>query len=59
MSMLDLLQDPLFRSVVMMIWLLPCALQDYRTRHVSNWLTVPLFVLAWRIALLYNLGELH
>jgi Flp pilus assembly protein protease CpaA len=52
MSMLDLLQDPLFRSVVLVIWLLPCALQDYRTRHVSNWLTVPLFLVAWPVALL-------
>jgi Flp pilus assembly protein protease CpaA len=29
-----------------MLWLLPCAIQDRRTRHVSNWLTVPLFLLA-------------
>jgi Flp pilus assembly protein protease CpaA len=36
----------------LVFWLLPCALQDYRTRHVSNWLTVPLFVLAWPVALL-------
>ena len=35
-----------------MLWLLPCAIQDYRTRHVSNWLTVPLFLLAWPVALL-------
>jgi Flp pilus assembly protein protease CpaA len=32
-------------------WLLPCALQDFRTRRVSNRLTVPLFVLAWPAAL--------
>jgi len=49
---LDLLCDPLLRSVALVFWLLPCALQDYRTRHVSNWLTVPLFVLAWPVALL-------
>ena len=35
-----------------MLWLLPCAIQDLRTRHVSNWLTVPLFLLAWPVALL-------
>jgi len=35
-----------------MLWLLPCAIQDRRTRHVSNWLTVPLFLLAWPVALL-------
>ena len=28
------------------------AIQDRRTRHVSNWLTVPLFLLAWPAALL-------
>mgnify|MGYP001131705260 CR=1 FL=1 len=52
MSWLDLLRDPLLRSVVLVFWLLPCALQDYRTRHVSNWLTVPIFILAWPVALL-------
>ena len=35
-----------------MLWLLPCAIQDRRTRHVSNWLTVPLFIVAWPVALL-------
>jgi Flp pilus assembly protein protease CpaA len=38
--------------VLVMLWLLPCAIQDRRTRHVSNWLTVPLFLLAWPVALL-------
>jgi Flp pilus assembly protein protease CpaA len=52
MTALDLLGDPLVRAVVMTIWLLPCALQDYRTRQVSNWLTVPLFLAAWPIAAL-------
>jgi Flp pilus assembly protein protease CpaA len=52
MSLLDLVLDPQFRSVLMVLWLLPCAIQDRRTRHVSNWLTVPLFVLAWPVALL-------
>ena len=50
--LLDLLRDPLFRSVLMVLWLLPCAIQDYRTRHVSNWLTIPLFLIAWPVALL-------
>ena len=38
---------------------MPCALQGYRTHHVSNpqgafgsWLTVPLFLLTWPVALL-------
>jgi len=54
MSALDLLRDPLFRSVLMVFWLLPCAIQDRRIRHVSNWLTVPLFVVAWPVAILTN-----
>ena len=52
MNLLDLLRDPLFCSVLMVFWLLPCAIQDRRTRHVSNWLTVPLFLLAWPVAIL-------
>jgi Flp pilus assembly protein protease CpaA len=51
-SLLDLLRDPLFRSTVLTLWLLPCAIQDRRTRHVSNWLTVPLFMVAWPVAIL-------
>ena len=35
----------------MVLWLAPCAVQDRRTRHVSNWLTVPLFVAAWPASL--------
>ncbi len=50
--LLDLLRDPLLRSVLMVFWLLPCALQDYRTRRVSNWLTIPLFLIAWPVAIL-------
>lgn len=50
--LLDLFRDPLFRSVLMVFWLLPCAIQDRRTRRVSNWLTIPLFLLAWPIAIL-------
>ena len=52
--MLDLLRDPLFRSVLIVLWLLPCAIQDRRTRHVSNWLTLPLFLVAWPVAILTN-----
>ncbi len=46
------LADPLVRCALMAAWLLPCAWQDLRTRHVSNWLTIPLFVIAWPVALL-------
>ncbi len=52
MILLNLLRDPLFRSMLMVFWLLPCALQDYRTRRVSNWLTIPLFLIAWPVAIL-------
>ncbi len=48
----ELLADPLPRHVLVMLWLLPCAIQDRRTRQVSNWLTVPLFLLACPVALL-------
>jgi Flp pilus assembly protein protease CpaA len=44
------LNDPFVRAVLLVGWLLPCAIQDRRTRHASNWLTVPLFVLAWPAA---------
>lgn len=33
------------------LFLLPCALQDYRSRRVSNWLTLPAFFVAWPLAL--------
>ena len=52
MSLYELLCDPLFRSSLLTLWLLPCAIQDRRARHVSNWLTVPLFIVAWPVALL-------
>jgi Flp pilus assembly protein protease CpaA len=48
----DLIADPLLRHVLVVFWLLPCAIEDRRTRHVANWLTVPLFILAWPVALL-------
>jgi Flp pilus assembly protein protease CpaA len=40
-------------QAVLLISLLPlgvAAWQDIRTRHVSNWITIPLFVLAWPLA---------
>lgn len=50
--MIHLLREPLFCAGLAALWLLPCALQDYRTRRVSNWLTVPFFLLAWPFAFL-------
>ena len=48
----ELLVDPALRYVLVTLWLLPCAIQDRHTRHVSNWLTVPLFIVAWPVAIL-------
>lgn len=42
---------PQFLHLLLVLWLLPCALQDYRTRRISNWLTVPAFFAAWPLAL--------
>lgn len=36
---------------LLVLFLLPCALQDYRSRRVSNWLTLPAFFAAWPLAL--------
>ncbi len=47
---MELLREPLLRAAIMALWLLPCAIQDWRCRRVSNWLTVPLFVAAWPTA---------
>jgi len=33
------------------LYLLPCAIQDFRSRRVSNWLTLPAFFAAWPLAL--------
>ncbi len=41
----------LLLHLLLLAWLLPCALQDWRSRRVSNWLTLPAFVLAWPGAL--------
>jgi Flp pilus assembly protein protease CpaA len=37
--------------LLLVLWLLPCAIQDYRHRRVANWLTVPAFFAAWPLAL--------
>ncbi len=46
--------DPLLRSAVIVLFLLPCASQDRRTRQISNWLTWPLFFAAWPAAILFH-----
>ena len=40
----SLLHNPY--SILLLIWLAICALQDYRTGEVSNWLTLPPLALA-------------
>ena len=36
---------------LLVFWLLPCALQDYRQRRIANALTIPAFFAAWPLAL--------
>ena len=48
----ELLADSLQRHLLMMLWLLPCAIRDRRTQRVSNGFTMPPFILAWPAALL-------
>jgi Flp pilus assembly protein protease CpaA len=42
---------------MLVLWLLPCAIQDYCRRRVANWLTVPAFFAAWPLALWLGDGE--
>lgn len=42
---------PLWLQISLIWWLLICARQDWRTRHVANWLTVPPFLAALPAAL--------
>jgi Flp pilus assembly protein protease CpaA len=42
---------PSFLLLCLVLYLLPCALQDYRARRVSNYLTLPAFFVAWVLAL--------
>ncbi len=37
----------ILRLLILGVWLLPCAWQDWKKREVSNWLTVPAFAAAW------------
>lgn len=45
---------PEWRALVLLAVLLPAAWQDERTRRVSNGLTVPLFLLAWPLSILWG-----
>ena len=50
--------DAATRLGIALLWLLPCAWYDWRTRRVPNALTVPAFFLAWPIALWQGPGAL-
>ncbi|MBX2998813.1 MAG: prepilin peptidase [Caldilineaceae bacterium] len=43
--------------LMLVLWLLPCAIQDYRHRRVANVLTVPAFFAAWPLALWLGDGD--
>lgn len=45
-----------FISIILFIFLIPCAIQDWRDNRVTNWLTVPAFIVAWVMS--YVLGNL-
>ena len=40
----------LIHPLILLIFLIPCAIQDWRAHRVSNWLTIPAFGLAWGAA---------
>lgn len=42
---------PWFPHTILLIWLVVCAVQDWRKREVSNWLTLPAFFLGILYAL--------
>lgn len=48
--------SPSFLVPCLVLFLLPCAVQDYRARRVSNYLTLPAFFAAWPRALFFG-GE--
>jgi Flp pilus assembly protein protease CpaA len=37
--------------LILFVWLLVCAIQDWRSREVSNWLTLPALALAFSLRL--------
>jgi hypothetical protein len=40
-----------YLSTLLILLLLPCAIQDWRDHQVSNWLTIPAFIGGWVVAL--------
>lgn len=43
-----------YYTTALTLFLLPCALQDWRYHEVSNWLTLPAFVVGWTAAFYLN-----
>ena len=41
----------LLATISLTLFLLPCAIQDWRSHHISNWFTIPAFLAAWIVAL--------
>lgn len=41
-------------TTALILFLLPCAIQDWRYHEVSNWLTLPAFVVGWMAAFYLN-----
>lgn len=39
--------DALLAIGLLPLFLLPCAIQDWRSHQISNWLTIPAFLTAW------------
>jgi len=46
--------DHLIHPLILFIFLIPYAIQDWRDNRVTNWLTIPAFVVAWLIAIAFN-----
>jgi len=46
--------DHLIHPLILFMFLVSCALQDWRTNRITNWLTIPAFVLAWITAIAFN-----
>lgn len=41
-------------TTALILFLLPCAIQDWRHHQISNWLTLPAFVVGWIAAFYLN-----
>lgn len=46
--------NSLLATVALTLFLLPCAIQDWRSHQISNWLTLPAFFVAWVVAFIFD-----